>query len=74
MLDNDTRVYGCSLAKLRQDIEQSREFQKFGPVIYTTILMDRAHNLIDEGSFTEAKQFISRAKWVMLQYVLGDDE
>ena len=74
MLADEIKVYGCPLAKLRQEVEQSRDFQKFGPVIYTTIIMDRANNLIDGGCFTEAKQLISRAKWVMLQYVLGDDE
>lgn len=73
MTDADQKMYGCSVAKLRQETEQNSVFQKSGPVIYATSLMDRAMALIGDNN-SEPKFLINRAKWVLIEYVLGDDE
>lgn len=73
-LENQVQVYGCSLAKLNQDTKDSVVFNKYGPVVYAGSLMDTATALINEGKTEEAKQAISRAKWVMFTFVMGDDE
>lgn len=74
MTDADQKMYGCSVAKLRQEVEQNSIFKRCGPVIYATVLMDGAMVMSAEGSIVEAKQTINRAKWVLIEYVLGDDE
>lgn len=74
MTDADQKMYGCSVSKLRQEVEQNSIFKRCGPVIYATVLMDGAMVMSAEGSIVEAKQTINRAKWVLIEYVLGDDE
>lgn len=70
----EVETYGCSVDELRKETLTAREYRKSGPVIYVGVLMARATELIDQNKPKEAKQMIARAHWVLVQFVLGDDE
>jgi hypothetical protein len=67
-------TYGCSLDKLNQDAKNSPVFNRDGPVVYAASFMDAATSMIDQGKPEEAKQAIHRARWVLFEFVMGDDE
>lgn len=42
--------------------------------MYATSLMDQAATFMGDGKVDEARQALNCAKWVLVNFVMGDDE
>lgn len=69
-------IYGCTVAELRESLEDSLAF-KFGQfdIMVMGMLSDAqemvAYSAPTPALLNEQRQLINRAKWAMRQYILG---
>lgn len=72
-IDDQNKIYGCTLKELQTSVEQSMTSKKIGPVEiamnYATIMKDMVNN----NQKTEAIQFANRLKWILSTYVMDDE-
>lgn len=68
------QYYGCSVSIVESRMLNSEVFKKQGPVMYAASLMDRAASFMSANKPEEGRQALNCAKWVLLNYVMGDDE
>lgn len=68
--------YGCTVAQMREAVEQSLTFRFSGPVMMAMSLMsDAQEHISDEyGEVNwmrreDARQALNRAKWILAHYV-----
>jgi hypothetical protein len=79
---NQINTYGCSLEQVESALKRNTVFCNFGPVMYVAHLIDKANTMLDsledadycDYRQTEIKQVLNQAKWVLANYVMGDDE
>lgn len=69
-------IYGCTIAEMRESLEDSLAFQfKQFDIMIMGMLSD-AQEMVAYGTPTpallnEQRQLINRAKWAMRQYIMG---
>lgn len=68
--------YGCTVAQMREAVEQSLTFRFSGPAMMAMSLMSDAQELISDqyGEVDwmrreDARQTLNRAKWILANYV-----
>jgi hypothetical protein len=76
---NEVRMYGVTVAGMRESVESSTTFKFSGPAMVVASMMSDAQELINteygEVDFMraeDARQQLNRAKWVLFEYVMKD--
>ena len=69
---NETRMYGCTEADLRESVENSITFKLSGPAMIVAGMMSDAQEEIAYGMDESARQTLNRAKFVLFTYVTKD--
>ena len=69
---NETRMYGCTEADLRESVENSITFKLSGPAMIVAGMMSDAQEEIAHGMDESARQTLNRAKFVLFTYVTKD--
>jgi hypothetical protein len=75
------RMYGVTEAGMRESIESSITFRFSGPAMIAASLMSDAQEMInteygdiDFNRAEDARQCLNRAKWVLFEYVMKNDQ
>ncbi len=68
----EQRMYGCTVADLREAIEGSITFKFSGAAMCAMSLMSDAQEEIAHGMSEHARQTLNRAKWVVSTYLMKD--
>lgn len=80
-LQREVRCYGCTVAEMREAVEESLTFRFSGPVMYAMSLMSDCQEMLasDNGGqydmmiAEDVRQMLNRAKWILSTYVMNDD-
>ncbi len=74
----EIRMYGTTVDQMREAVEQSLTFRFSGPAMMAASLMSDAQELInteygevDFNRAEDARQCLTRAKWILFGYVMG---
>jgi hypothetical protein len=76
----EVRMYGVTVAGMRESVESSITFKFSGPAMIAASLMSDAQEMInteygevDYMRAEDARQCLNRAKWVLFEYVMKQD-
>ena len=77
----EVRCYGCTVAQMREAIEESLTFRFSGPAMMAMSLMSDAQHLIDDSygevdwmRREDARQTLNRAKWILATYCMDNNK
>jgi len=77
---NEVRMYGVTVAGMRESVENSITFKFSGPAMLVASFMSDAQEMInteygevDYMRAEDARQMLNRAKWVLFEYVMKDE-
>ena len=77
------RMYGVTEAGMRQAVESSFTFRVSGPAMMAASLMSDAQEMVSYGPYDsdtlanileDQRQTLNRAKWILFEYVMKDEE
>jgi hypothetical protein len=74
----EVRMYGCTVAEMKEAVEESLTFRFAGPAMYTASLMSDCQEMLasdNAGSYDfmvveDVRQALNRAKWILSTYVM----
>jgi hypothetical protein len=72
----EIRMYGCTMAEMREAVEESLTFRFSGPAMYAMSLMSDCQEMLeywrgDDSMVREdVRQALNRAKWILSTYVM----
>lgn len=73
----EVRMYGVTVAGMRESVESSLTFKLSGPAMIAASMMSDAQEMInteygevDYMRAEDARQALNRAKWVLFEYVM----
>ena len=76
----EVRMYGVTVAGMRESIESSITFKFSGPAMMAASLMSDAQEMVnteygevDYMRAEDARQCLNRAKWILFEYVMKKD-
>ena len=76
----EVRMYGVTVAGMRESVESSITFQFSGPAMVAASIMSDAQEMInpeyvdvDYMRAEDARQSLNRAKWILFEYLLPKD-
>jgi len=76
----EVRMYGVTVAGMRESVESSITFKFSGPAMVAASIMSDAQEMInpeyvdvDYMRAEDARQCLNRAKWVLFEYVMKQD-
>jgi len=76
----EVRMYGVTVAGMRESIESSITFKFSGPAMIAASLMSDAQEMVnteygdvDYMRAEDARQCLNRAKWILFEYVMKRD-
>ncbi len=76
----EVRMYGVTVAGMRESVESSITFKFSGPAMMAAGLMSDAQEMInteygevDYMRAEDARQCLNRAKWILFEYVMKKD-
>lgn len=72
------RMYGCTVAEMKEAVEESLTFRFAGPAMYAASLMSDCQEMLasdNGGSYDmmvveDVRQALNRAKWILATYVM----
>ena len=74
----EVRMYGVTVAGMRESVESSLTFKLSGPAMMVASLMSDAQEMInteygevDYMRAEDARQCLNRAKWILFEYVMS---
>ena len=74
----EVRMYGVTVAGMRESVESSITFKLSGPAMMVAGLMSDAQEMInteygevDYMRAEDARQCLNRAKWILFEYVMS---
>ena len=77
----EVRMYGVTVAGMRESVESSITFKLSGPAMMVAGLMSDAQEMVnteygevDYMRAEDARQCLNRAKWILFEYVMKDGE
>jgi hypothetical protein len=77
---NEVRMYGVTVAGMRESVENSITFKFSGPAMLVASFMSDAQEMVnteygevDYMRAEDARQMLNRAKWVLFEYVMKDE-
>ena len=75
----EVRMYGVTVAGMRESIENSITFKLSGPAMIVASMMSDAQEMInteygdvDYMRAEDARQQLNRAKWVLMTYIMDN--
>ncbi len=74
----EVRMYGCTVAQMKEAVEESLTFRFSGPAMYAASLMSDCQEMLGSdngGSYDfmiveDVRQMLNRAKWILFTYVM----
>jgi hypothetical protein len=76
----EVRMYGVTVAGMRESVESSITFKFSGPAMVAASIMSDAQEMInpeyvdvDYMRAEDARQSLNRAKWILFEYLLPKD-
>lgn len=76
----EVRMYGVTVAGMRESVESSITFKLSGPAMMVAGLMSDAQEMVnteygdvDYMRAEDARQCLNRAKWILFEYVMKQD-
>jgi hypothetical protein len=76
----EVRMYGVTVAGMRESVESSITFKFSGPAMVAASIMSDAQEMInpeyvdvDYMRAEDARQALNRAKWILFEYLLPKD-
>ena len=74
----EVRMYGVTVAGMRESVESSLTFKLSGPAMMVASLMSDAQEMVnteygevDYMRAEDARQCLNRAKWILFEYVMS---
>ena len=74
----EVRMYGVTVAGMRESVESSLTFKLSGPAMMVAGLMSDAQEMVnteygdvDYMRAEDARQCLNRAKWILFEYVMS---
>jgi len=67
---SEVRMFGCTVAQMREAVEESLTFRFAGPAMYAMSMMSDAQEEILRGLDEDARQTLNRAKWILSTYCM----
>ena len=71
---SEVRMFGCTVAQMREAVEESLTFRFAGPAMFAMSLMSDAQEEILRDLDEDARQTLNRAKWILSTYCMKDGE
>lgn len=74
----EVRTYGCTVAEMREAVEESLTFRFSGPVMYAMSLMSDCQEMLAHGAphdsmvAEDVRQALNRAKWILSTYSMKE--
>lgn len=80
--EREERMYGCTVADLREDVEQSITYKMAGPAMVAMGMLSDCQEMLAQQNPTIpsphanewVRQALNRAKWVMSTYMMDMKE
>ncbi len=69
---SEVRMFGCTVAQMREAVEESLTFRFAGPAMYAMSLMSDAQEEILRELDEDARQTLNRAKWILSTYCMDN--
>ena len=76
----EVRMYGVTVAGMRESVESSITFKLSGPAMMVAGLMSDAQEMVnteygdvDYMRAEDARQYLNRAKWILFEYLSPKD-
>lgn len=74
----EVRMYGCTVAEMKEAVEESLTFRFSGPAMMAASLMSDCQEMLgsdNAGSYDfmvveDVRQTLNRAKWILFTYVM----
>lgn len=73
----EVRMYGCTVAEMKEAVEESLTFRFSGPAMYAASLMSDCQEMLaynggyyDFMVIKDVRQALNRAKWILSTYVM----
>lgn len=88
-LQREVRMYGCTVAQMKEAVEESLTFRFSGPAMYAASLMSDCQEMLAHGNgqlgisgspeidfhvSEDVRQMLNRAKWILFTYVMKGNE
>jgi len=79
----EVRMYGVTVAGMRESVESSLTFKLSGPAMMAASLLSDCQEMMAYGPYDsdtlaniqeDQRQLLNRAKWVLFEYVMKDSE
>jgi len=79
----EVRVYGVTVAGMRESVESSLTFKLSGPAMMAASLLSDCQEMMAYGPYDsdtlaniqeDQRQLLNRAKWILFEYVMKDSE
>jgi hypothetical protein len=72
---SDVRMYGCTMAQMREAVESSTAFMFSGAAMVVAGMMSDAQEMMayeqpDFNIIEDQRQLLNRAKWVLAEYIM----
>ena len=76
---SEVRMYGVTVAGMREAVESSITFKFSGPAMMVASLMSDAQEMMayeqpDFNTIEDQRQLLNRAKWILFEYVMKNDK
>lgn len=74
----EIRMYGCTVAQMREAVEQSLTFRFSGPAMYAMSMMSDCQEMLhysgeDVNAREDVRQMLNRAKWILSTYCMKQE-
>jgi hypothetical protein len=69
---SEVRMFGCTVAQMREAVEESLTFRFAGPAMFAMSLMSDAQEEILRELDEDARQTLNRAKWILSTYCMQE--
>jgi hypothetical protein len=71
----EIRMYGCTVAQMREAVESSSTFKFSGPAMVVASMMSDAQEMMayeqpDFNTIEDQRQLLNRAKFVLFEYIM----
>ena len=79
-LKREVRMYGCTVAQMREAVEESLTYRFSGAAMYVIGMLSNAQEMVAYGPYDsdtlanlleDQRQLMNRAKWILSTYVVG---
>jgi hypothetical protein len=74
----EIRMYGCTVAQMREAVEQSLTYRFSGPAMYAMGLMSDCQEMLhysgeEANAREDVRQMLNRAKWILATFVMNQE-